>query len=154
MTTKTWIPEELYQQILKLMPRTCVDLVLKYKDEVLVLKRRIAPLKDFWALPGGMIYKGETLTGAAKRVAYEELGLDVDADAFKFSNVANFQDDLYGRHDICLTYLLNLQDKPEIKINYQHRELMWLPLKDLYELGESIDMKVLMQIEEVFERSI
>lgn len=146
--TKKWIPDDLYQTILQVMPRCCADVVVRCGDEVLLLKRRIEPLKDFWALPGGTIYKGETLKGAAARVAEEELGIKIDTAELRLIGVANFEGGIYGRHDICLTYIADLPQKLEIKINYQHRYCRWFDQrKVLEELGEDIDMKVAKQVE-------
>lgn len=149
--TEKRIPEELYQTILKVMPRPCVDIVPRYNGEVLLLKRRIEPLKDFWALPGGMVNKGETLKGAAIRKIDEELGLKVTADDLRLVGVANFfHGEIYGRHDICLTYSLTLHDKPEIKLDYQHRGYKWIPFNNIWDLGEELDSMVARQIECAF----
>lgn len=145
-----WIPDDLYQTILQVVPRCCADVVVKCGDEVLLLQRRIDPLKGFWALPGGMIYKGEMLAAAAARVARDELGIQVDTTAFRCVGVANFYADMYMRHDICLTYLLELPEKPEIEIDYQHRAYRWFDRKGVIELGEDVDMKVAMQVERAY----
>lgn len=139
------IPEELYQQIIEVMARPCVDIVAKCNGEVLLLKRRIEPLKGFWALPGGMVNKGESLKDAVIRKIDEELGLKVVASDLHLAGVANFVH--MFRHDICLTYVALFKEKPtEIILDYQHREYRWVSFNELGELGEEIDTMVLSQI--------
>ena len=139
------IPDDLYQQILQVMPRPCVDLVVKCNGEILLLKRRIHPQKDFWAIPGGMINKDESIKGAAIRKADEELGLKILAEDFKFAGVVNFIH--YERQDIVITYGVSFAEKPEVVLDYQHREAKWFSLGEIYELGEMIDVQVVGQIE-------
>lgn len=71
-----WIPEELYQNIIKVMPIVCVDVVITYEDKVLLVKRNREPAKGLWWLPGGRLHKGEGLLDCALRKAKEECGLD------------------------------------------------------------------------------
>jgi len=139
------IPEEIYLNILQWMPRPCVDLVLKSNGEILLLKRSIHPQKGFWALPGGMINKGESIKEAAIRKADEELGLKVLAEDLKFAGVVNFIH--YERQDIVITYTMAFSEKQEITLDYQHREAKWFSFEDILELGEIIDMQAVGQIE-------
>ncbi|AHF80012.1 NUDIX domain-containing protein [Thermococcus paralvinellae] len=55
-----------------------VDLVIVYKNGVVLIKRRHEPFKDHWALPGGFVDYGERVEDAAIREAKEETGLDVE----------------------------------------------------------------------------
>ncbi len=60
-------------------PPVAVDLVIELIDRpepsLVLVARRFPPLG--WALPGGFVEMGETLTAAARREAREETGLDV-----------------------------------------------------------------------------
>jgi len=81
-----WIPDELYKRITAFTPIPCVDLVILRKTlkglEVLLIKRKISPEKNKWCLVGGRIIGGrevkpEGLSGAIKRQAQIELGVEV-----------------------------------------------------------------------------
>ena len=139
------IPDDLYQQILQVMPRPCVDLVVKCNGEILMLKRRIDPMKGYWALPGGMVNKGENMSEAAIRKADEELGVKVLESELKLVGIVNHYH--FARQDIAITFAVSVSEKPDIKIDYQHREYRWLSLEDVLELGELVDSQVLIQIE-------
>ena len=71
------IPLKLYKKIIDVLPIFCVDVVIKYKGKVLLVKRKNAPAKGKWWLPGGRIFKGETIEKAAKRKMKEELGINI-----------------------------------------------------------------------------
>ena len=43
---------------------------------VLLVKRKNAPFKDMWCLPGGFLSLDETLSDCAKRVLFQDAGLD------------------------------------------------------------------------------
>jgi len=55
-----------------------VDLVILYKDGIVLIKRKHEPFKDYWALPGGFVEYGESVENAAIREAKEETDLNVE----------------------------------------------------------------------------
>ena len=69
------IPQNLYKKIVENIPFCCVDMVVHCKGLVLLLKRKNKPARGVWWLPGGRIYKNETLEHAALRKVYEETGI-------------------------------------------------------------------------------
>lgn len=56
-------------------PVPTVDIIIKYKDGIILIKRKNPP--EGWAIPGGFVDYGETLESAAIREAKEETGLDI-----------------------------------------------------------------------------
>jgi colanic acid biosynthesis protein WcaH len=80
-TSKThhWLPDEDFAYIYGKVPRFTVDLVIKTEDAgVVLIKRSLPPHVGAWHLPGGTVYKGETISAAAIRVAKNETGFDVE----------------------------------------------------------------------------
>jgi colanic acid biosynthesis protein WcaH len=71
------IPIDFYSKIIDAMPILCVDIVIKDMDRFLLVKRTREPLKGRWWVPGGRVWKGETITSATKRKIKEELGINV-----------------------------------------------------------------------------
>lgn len=72
------IPDELFGEFTARMPECCVEVVVEIDDGVLLARRTNEPTKGEWFWPGGRLYKGEPLKSAARRIAAEELGIDVD----------------------------------------------------------------------------
>ncbi len=70
-----FIPQKLYNQILKAVPITCVDVAIRFENRVLLVKRQDHPAKGQWWVPGGRVVKGEMMVEAAIRKAKEEVGL-------------------------------------------------------------------------------
>jgi ADP-ribose pyrophosphatase YjhB (NUDIX family) len=64
-----WMPERLWRQVKRSIPIACVDVLLENsKGEILLGWRKIPPYSNVWATPGGRLYRGESLRGAADRI--------------------------------------------------------------------------------------
>ncbi len=75
------LTEAEFRAIYAKVPRLCVDLIIRDEDgRILLAKRSIAPFLNLWHIPGGAVYFGETIEMATKRIAQEELGLEVKSD--------------------------------------------------------------------------
>lgn len=74
----TFLPIETYKTIVDTMPVLCVDAIISNDiGEYLLIKRAVEPLKGEWWVPGGRVYKGETLEEGIKRKMREELGIEI-----------------------------------------------------------------------------
>lgn len=74
------IPTEEYETIVRHVPIVSVDLLVHHNGGLVLGKRRNAPAKNKWFVPGGTVLKGETRQQAVHRVAKEELSSDVTID--------------------------------------------------------------------------
>lgn len=70
------VPEKLYREFLERMPLACVDVAIVYRGRVLLVKRKDAPARGQWWVPGGRVWKGEMMRGTAARKALEEVGIE------------------------------------------------------------------------------
>ena len=59
-------------------PIAGVGVVVFRNEEVLLVKRKKAPYKGQWSIPGGKQPLGETVTQAARRELMEETGVEVN----------------------------------------------------------------------------
>lgn len=56
-------------------PLLAVDVVLRMKDGIVLIRRRNPPFVGCYALPGGFVEIGETVEEAARREVMEETGI-------------------------------------------------------------------------------
>lgn len=74
-----WLPKAEYDAIYSRVPRLCVEVIVVDPSRGVVLALRdIPPNEGAWHIPGGTVLFGEPLTEAVKRVARDELGLEVE----------------------------------------------------------------------------
>ncbi len=72
------IPLHKYQDILKVLPILCADIVVQNENgEYLLVKRNNEPKKGEWWVIGGRLLKGETMEEAVVRKVKQETGLKV-----------------------------------------------------------------------------
>lgn len=73
-----WLPKPEYDAIYSRVPRLCVEVVIATPQRGVVLTRRdIPPNVGAWHIPGGTVLFAESLLHAVRRVALDELGLEV-----------------------------------------------------------------------------
>ena len=66
-------------------PRVAVGTVVIHDGAVLLVRRAKAPSEGLWAIPGGSVELGETLTQAAERELFEETGVRARAGDFCYA---------------------------------------------------------------------
>lgn len=73
------LSNEDFAYIYSKVPRFNVDLIIRAEEGgVILVQRSIEPHIGSWHLPGGTLYKEETIETAVVRVAKYETGLDVE----------------------------------------------------------------------------
>lgn len=117
MTTPKRIPYEKYKEIYSLVPRLTVEVLIVEDGKILLTKRSIEPVKGFWHTPGGAVLKGEKIEETVKRVAKEEVGLDVLVE--RSCSIIEYESLIgYFGHDISLAFLCRKKDKAqEVKLD-------------------------------------
>jgi ADP-ribose pyrophosphatase YjhB (NUDIX family) len=119
-----------YDNFRKYFAFTCVDLIIFDGKSVLLTRRTRNPYKGYWHLPGSMVHKDETLQGAAKRSAKEELNLNVKIKKF----VGVYESLNKFRHDVSHGFVVTIS-KGAIKTDYQSNDYGFfkkLPAKTLH----------------------
>ncbi|AEF53537.1 GDP-mannose mannosyl hydrolase [Marinomonas posidonica] len=69
------LSSEDFKLVVQSAPLFSIDLiVLNQKKQILLGKRKNAPAKDYWFVPGGRVFKNESLSDAFTRISNSELG--------------------------------------------------------------------------------
>jgi ADP-ribose pyrophosphatase YjhB (NUDIX family) len=115
-------PRELFEQMLEYAVIPTFDLVIAYGGRgVVVTKRRIPPYRGVWALPGLRMMKPEGIDDTLRRIALDELGLEVDTSEKRLLGqyVGRFRTE-HARQDLSTAYLLRVADDQPIRLNERH----------------------------------
>jgi 8-oxo-dGTP diphosphatase len=102
--------------------------------EVLLVKRRKEPYKDFWALPGGFLEIEETPEDGARRELKEETGLDIDI----LKEVGTFGEidrDPRGRTITIAFYTFVKIQNIQLQARSDATNVKWTSIKDLPEMA-------------------
>lgn len=130
-------PREIFETILEWSVIPTFDLLVAIKGQgVIVVKRKIPPYKEQWALPGLRMYKGETIDATLRRIAKAELGISINPKQKKLlaQYVGKFQTE-HKRQDISTAYIIELEKLPKIKLNTDHFYSYKIVQKPLANMG-------------------
>lgn len=72
------IPFEKFKEIYSHVTRLTVDVIVETSNGIVLSKRDIKPYKGMWHIPGGTVLYKERLEDAVRRVAKDELGVEVE----------------------------------------------------------------------------
>jgi len=98
-----------FEKIYSKVPRLCVDLVIRTRKGILLTKRAINPWKGFWHTPGGTVLLNEKIECAVKRVAKEELNLDVSIKKILGTMEIFYKGKNYAKHTISIVILVRIK---------------------------------------------
>lgn len=72
----SFLSRDVFSMVVSSTPLVSIDIVIRDDGgRYLLGKRKTPPAKGFWFVPGGRIYKNETLSHAFERISYSELGV-------------------------------------------------------------------------------
>jgi ADP-ribose pyrophosphatase YjhB (NUDIX family) len=115
-------PRKDFETILEWAVIPTFDLVIEYGDMgVIVCKRRIAPYRGVWALPGLRMLKPEGIEDTIVRIGRQELGLELDpaGRVFLGQYVGRFRTE-HKRQDLSTGFVLHVSSSQELKPNREH----------------------------------
>lgn len=125
------IPDESFAAFLDTMPQVSVEIVLEHDGSVLLVRRTNDPAKGEWFWPGTRLYKGETFEHAVRRLAREELGIEVTIRSrvgvynhfWETANLPNVE----TTHTVNVVYHVRLaNDLNELVLDGQHDEFRFV----------------------------
>ncbi|AHB41436.1 GDP-mannose mannosyl hydrolase [candidate division SR1 bacterium RAAC1_SR1_1] len=134
-----FIPDNIYKQIIENVIIVTVDLILiNKKKQILLGLRNNSPLKGIYYVPGGRMFKYESVFDAAERKSLQEFGFSINSKKMIYLGV---YDDIYkeesfyeegGSHYLSRTYVYFLDDQEESKIttDSQHSEFKFFDIYD------------------------
>lgn len=114
-----------------------VNAIITWDDKLLLEKRRDS---ETWGLVGGGVKRRETELHAIAREIYEELGLRIPERRFRKlavygepGRIAAFQDGSIWRM-VVLVYELKLEEKPQLRISAESRDLRFFTREELQDI--------------------
>jgi len=75
--TKHPLSQAEFDAVFGRVPRLTVEVIIQTDDGLVLTQRSIEPCIGSWHIPGGTVRFGESLTQAVRRVARDELGVEV-----------------------------------------------------------------------------
>src|SRR5262245_18525225 len=124
-----FIPWRLYKQIIGNVPIACVDIAIVARGAVLLVRRKDAPARgEFW-LPGGRVLKGEMMKDAAIRKASEEVGVECHVGPIVRTAETSFPEgpagiSVHSINSCFFMYPINADFEPALVDH--HEDLKWI----------------------------
>jgi len=132
-----FLEKELFSSIVENAPLISIDLIIKDGSENILLGKRVnKPAKNSWFVPGGRIYKDETIDLAFNRITKDEIGKAYDISLAKFKGVYqhfyddNVFNDNFSTHYIVLAYELVIKEELSLD-TIQHEKYKWFTQDEL-----------------------
>jgi ADP-ribose pyrophosphatase YjhB (NUDIX family) len=120
-----FIPLNEYKDIITKTTVLCIDVILRHKDKVLLVKRTEEPCKGVYWPIGGRVQKGEAVDATARRKIKEEICID-----FKGTLIPiGFYEDTYSENSFesdtaystfSLVFVGDLNKEAKSKVNLDH----------------------------------
>ena len=136
-----FLSKELFSSVVENTPLISIDLIVENSEGKVLLGKRVnEPAKGFWFVPGGRVFKDETLDIAAARTLKEEIGLELKREALSFYGLYehfyenNVFDDSFTTHYIVLAHKITTDT--ELKLNNQHELYKWFSKEELLEIDD------------------
>lgn len=133
-----FLDENTFKVVVANSPLISIDLLVKNSQgQYLLGYRKNRPAKGYWFVPGGRIFKDESIDEAFYRLTNEELGVGVSKKSANFLGpFEHFYDDhVFGidhsTHYVVLGYELNMELDINSLPKEQHNRYAWFSYEDL-----------------------
>jgi bifunctional NMN adenylyltransferase/nudix hydrolase len=121
-----------------------VDAVVINNGHILLVKRRSAPGKGLWALPGGFLNQSEKIRHAIIRELIEETRIDVHPNLLKsaLKGIEPFDAPNRSLRGRTITHagliVLNYKDNPRVKGSDDAEKAKWFTINEFYQMTEQM----------------
>ncbi len=132
-----FLERDVFRQVVASTPLVSVDLIVKNSQGQVLLGQRLnRPAQAYWFVPGGRIYKNESLVQAFTRLTKEELGQELD---YANAQLLGAFDHLYGdsvfgvspaTHYVALGHLIEAAELDHLP-KTQHHDYVWVSVDEL-----------------------
>ena len=130
------LSQEIFSSVIKNTPLISIDLIVENSEGKILLGKRVnEPAKGFWFVPGGRVFKDETLDMAFSRTVKEEIGLDLQREESIFQGTYehfyknNVFNHAFSTHYIVLAH--KILTTSTLQLNSQHEEYRWFKKEEL-----------------------
>ncbi len=134
---KRWTEPEIFKCIIKNTPLVAIDLIIRNQEgKILLGLRKNRPAKGYYFVPGGRIFKNETLDEAFRNISKNEIGVELERKQARFLGVYehiyedNFFGNEFGTHYIVLAHIIDIDFELELP-DEQHSDYIWLPPEEI-----------------------
>jgi colanic acid biosynthesis protein WcaH len=139
MSTQYPLSTDQLRHIIHYAPLVSIDLIIADPTQrMLVGLRNNEPAKGVYFVPGGIIRKDEYMGDSFRRILMAETGQNATIGNAKFLGVAEhfyptnrFNDPDFGTHYVVLGFRLQLDCRPDIKLDDQHSDIRWMSAVEL-----------------------
>lgn len=132
-----FLDQATFTTVLASTPLVSIDLIVQNSQgEVLLGERKNRPAQGFWFVPGGRIFKDESLAAAFKRLTLAELGVELAISAATLQGPYDhfYTDSVFGgepsTHYVAIAYRLKVAQLTALP-EQQHSAYRWFNIDEL-----------------------
>ena len=128
---------ENFTSLIEIAPLVSIDLIIKGEGGYLLGMRNNQPAKGKWFVPGGRIFKNETIDRAIKRISIKEIGVEVNIKDVDFYGVFehfydhSFVSNKISTHYVVLAYSFSLEIDEEALPLSEHNKYRYFDKEEI-----------------------
>ena len=128
---------ENFTSLIETAPLVSIDLIIKGEGGYLLGMRNNQPAKGKWFVPGGRIFKNETIGHAIKRISIKEIGVEVNIKDVDFYGIFehfydhSFVSNKISTHYVVLAYSFSLEIDGEVLPLSEHNKYRYFDKEEI-----------------------
>ncbi len=147
MTRPERLSDADFAQLTRNAPLVSVDIVIRDGNRgILLALRNDEPAKNYFFVPGGRIFKNESIAAAFERVLRTEIGYRTKFSAAHLIGVFEhiyrnnrFHEHGYGTHYVVLAYEILVEGGVQIRLDGHHSVYKWAKAADVMKMADVHD---------------